>query len=103
MPFFIYSGLLAMLAACLTIFLYGKKIGYNNLKERHYVVIVCIYYIPFIIIPGVIESGYSYYGKIIFGLCMIVFGGVKYYVDTVARQSVLKMRNKIKNSDDNGK
>ncbi len=87
-----YLLLFSIVGSISTIFIYGKKIGYNNLREKHYFIILGFFMGLCFILPTIIQTKVSTLGKIGIAIFIIIFGAVKYYIITDAQNSLAEMR-----------
>ena len=94
---FVYGAVVAVLGGAITIQLYGRKIGYANLKGKHYAIFLFIWMLPTIVLPFLLMP-MPIAIKIITVIGLIPFLALKYYVTTEAQNNMAELR-RLKNKD----
>jgi hypothetical protein len=97
-----YLFLVGLSGGGITIYFYGRKIGYNNLSWKHYAIIGFIFLFPTLILPMWFDPLFSFWEKAGITILVISVMAARYASTTKAQNDVAKWRDKRnqKNGDD---
>jgi hypothetical protein len=87
-----YGGCTGVLGSVLTVIIYGKKIGANNLNWKHYSVIITIFMFPTVILPILLTPGIPLSEKIGVSIALTLFAAARYYATTKRQEAKAEIR-----------
>lgn len=91
-----YGGLAGVIGSVITVIVYGKKVGADNLNWKHYSIIIGIFMFPTIVLPILLLPGIPLFEKIGVAVALTIFGAVRYYATTKGQEAVAEMRERKK-------
>jgi len=87
-----FMALFSIFGFLVTLYLYGRKIGFNNLNHKHNIIIACLFFVPGIILPAVLQPYYTLGQKIGYFFLLMLFCAARYLATALGQRMVAKIR-----------